>query len=96
LPCPPLNQSYPVYAITSRQFLVDETDGPLVVRPSKTTLVTRAEAAAILQRQIDDLLNHVAFIQAAELNRELGVMEGEGLLLSLTENGLGAMPLRNS
>ncbi len=92
LPCPPLNQSYPVYAITSRQFLVDETDGPLVVRPSKTTLVTRAEAAAILQRQIDDLLNHVAFIQTAELNRELGAMEGEGLLLSLTENGSGGDP----
>ncbi len=78
LPCPPLNQSYPIYAITSRQFLVDETDGPLVLLGSRKTTLTSADYAAIIEKQLDDLLNHVAWIQEAELRAEMRTLDSEG------------------
>ena len=78
LPCPPLNQSYPVYAISSRQFLVDETDGPLVLLGTRKATLTSADYAAIVERQVNDLANHVAWIQEAELKAEMSTMDSEG------------------
>lgn len=78
LPCPPLNQTYPVYAISSRQFLVDETDGPLVLLGNRKATLTSTDYTAIIEKQLDDLLNHVAWIQEAELKAEMSTMDSEG------------------
>mgnify|MGYP001767454456 CR=1 FL=1 len=75
LPCPPLNQSYPVYAITSRQFLVDETDAPLVLLGNrKTSSLTSADYEAIVTKQIECVMNHVTWIQEAALRAEMRAM----------------------
>lgn len=87
LPCPPLNQTYPVYAITSRQFLVDETDAPLVLLGSRKTTLTSADYAAIIEKQLDDLLSHVAWIQEAELRAEMRTLDSEGPPLPGGEGG---------
>jgi len=77
LPCPPLDESLPVYAISEGQFLVDEAGGPLLLRRSSTTSLTSADYAAIIQTQVDDLVNHIAFIQEAESKAGLSTLDSE-------------------
>jgi subtilisin-like proprotein convertase family protein/streptogramin lyase len=89
LPCPPLNQDHPIYAISSRQFLVDETDGPLVLLGNRKTTLSSADYALIIEKQVDDLLHHVAWIQEAELSAESLAMGFEGPPLPGGEGGEG-------
>lgn len=75
-PCPPLDPNVPVYAINSRQFLVDETAGqPLLSR--RNTLNT-ASYASLVQMQADELLNFVDWIRAVQLQAEMRALNNEG------------------
>lgn len=75
-PCPPLDPNVPVYALSSRQFLVDETAGqPLILRRSD---LNKASSALVVQMQVDELLNFVAWIQAVQLQAEMRTLVGEG------------------
>ncbi len=75
-PCPPLDPNVPVYAINSRQFLVDETAGQLLL--SRRNAVNKASYAALVQMQADELLNFVDWIRTVQLQAEMRMLDGDG------------------
>ncbi len=78
LPCAPLAQRPTVYAINDRQFLVDEMEGPLLMAARPAASLSRADYASLIQLQAEDLVNHIAFIQAAECGAQSRALAGEG------------------
>lgn len=94
-PCPPLDPSIPVYAMTDHQFLVDQTDG----RPLATTSayarrkfagMDPASIQAAWLKEIEAFIAEVQERQAAvDLRRSIGMDDlddsGGGLLLGLLE-----------
>jgi plastocyanin len=67
MPCPPLDPSLAVYAIADGQFLVDESAGQMMV--SQRQLST-ASYASLVQEQVDELANFIAWIQQVQLSKE--------------------------
>jgi hypothetical protein len=75
LPCPPLDPTLPVYAITDNIFLVDATGGQLAINPHlaatmSTTAAVNA-AAASLATSVVNLINQVQTAQANEQTRPM-------------------------
>lgn len=58
LPCPPLDPSLPIYAISDHQFLVDETAGPMMVRQiGKNSLSLLQRISFVVTRHSDTILD---------------------------------------
>ena len=102
LPCPPIDQTLPIYAITDTAFLVDATGGQVTVntRQLKTMSLTQAATSDVVASALDtqataivDLINQV---QTASANQQVRTMAmamgvptpgGDGGTNSYTPNG---------
>lgn len=80
LPCPPIDQTLPIYAITDTAFLVDATGGQVTVntRQLKTMSLTQAATSDVVASALDtqataivDLINQV---QTASANQQVRTM----------------------
>jgi len=75
-PCPPLDQSLPIYAIADGQFLVDGTIGSQATfnTPQAGRLVASSTSAAALGAQADAVLNLITQVQTAAANQQTRTM----------------------
>jgi hypothetical protein len=102
LPCPPIDQTLPIYAITDTAFLVDATGGQVTVntRQLKTMSLTQAATsdvvASALDTQATAIVNLINQVQTASANQQVRTMAmamgvptpgGDGGTNSYTPNG---------
>jgi len=76
MPCPPADQTLPIYQICDNQFLVDATGGQVAVRPSlgrvrTTQTLTSSQIASALTAQAGAVVDFIGQIQDAQYMREL-------------------------
>ena len=81
MPCPPSDQTLPIYQICGNQFLVDATGGQVAVRPSLSRgrtaqPLTSSQIASALVAQAGAVVDFIGQIQDAQYTRELAASFG--------------------
>ena len=80
-PCPPRNQTLPVYAITDSQFLVDATGGRVMSSASQP--VTSATLNAAMETLAVSVVDLISQVQDAQLAQDFGFASAAAGLRSL-------------
>ena len=77
LPCPPQDQTLPIYAVTDNIFLVDATGGQVAVSPRSTALMGSAQALSVaVTARGNAIANLIEQVQDAQMMRDMAMMFG--------------------
>jgi hypothetical protein len=92
-PCLPLDLSGAIYQIADGQFLVDKTDGQVVVNTPRSTLQaqsTSSTVASAVTLQVDAVVNLITRVQIAAANQQMrATMQAMGMDVPLPDDGSG-------
>ena len=73
LPCPPIDPTLPVYAVTPfGEYLVDDTHGQVLPNAPSGQTVTSATASSAVSAQANAVANLITEIQTAQVNPDTG------------------------